>query len=80
MADSQVAQVRRDEMRHMDKKASTTIYLNFTKEPIEAQRMDIEAKRMDVVARRLDVETKIRAEDTKIMLADLATMDDDAGA
>jgi hypothetical protein len=34
MADSQVAQARRDEKRHLDKEVSTAIYLNFIKEVI----------------------------------------------
>ena len=64
---------KRDEKKRLDKEATTVMYVNLTKEAIEARRMDAEARRMDA-------EAKTRAEDNKIMLADVTNSDEDQRA
>jgi hypothetical protein len=44
MDNSQVTQARRVEKRRLEKEASTSIYINLTKESIDVTRMDVEAK------------------------------------
>ena len=87
LADSQEAMAIRDEKKWLDKEATTAMYINLTKEAIEARRMDADARRMEAEARlmdaeamRLDVEAKTRAEDNKIMFADVSNMDEDQRA
>ena len=73
LANSQEAMAKRDEKKRLDKETTTAMYVNLTKEAIEARRMDAEAL-------RLDAEAKTRAEDNKIMLADVSNMDEDQRA
>ena len=66
LANSQEAMAIRDEKKRLEKEAIAAMYINLTKEAIEA--------------RRLDAEAKTRAEDNRIMLADVSTMDEDQRA
>ena len=73
LANSQEAMAIRDEKKRLEKEATAAMYINLTKEAIEARRLDAEAM-------RLDAEAKTRAEDNKIMLADVSSMDEDQRA